>query len=90
MGHQCRLPEVGHVDRDGVPDFMSSFQAMLGRGDGTFAEPIALPAGGTPGDFNGDGLLDLASVTEQRLEVLLGNGDGTFRAVGGSQAEPCR
>jgi hypothetical protein len=36
------------------------------------------------GDFNGDGILDLASITlpsnSGNVEILLGNGDGTFRS----------
>lgn len=61
----------------------------LGNGDGTFAQangsPIALGqslSAIVTGDFNGDGKLDVA-VTDSATNaviILLGNGDGTFRA----------
>src|SRR5262249_20769798 len=62
---------------------------LLGNGDGKFQVPrIISPAGGTPrfvavGDFNGDGNEDLvwANFGFSNLGMLLGNGDGTFRAV---------
>jgi hypothetical protein len=56
----------------------------LSNGDGTFAPPIcvplaALPSALTVGDFNGDGIPDLVTVTHtNQVAVLLGNGDGTF------------
>jgi hypothetical protein len=34
----------------------------------------------TVGDFNGDGRLDLAGAGGQSASIMLGNGDGTFRA----------
>jgi hypothetical protein len=63
---------------------------FLGNGDGTFqttpinTSPAYTPAGTGIGDFNGDGKLDLA-VGEQfgtisQVEILLGNGNGTFSA----------
>jgi|SRR5579871_85756 len=63
---------------------------FLGNGDGTFqASPINSfsaynPAAVGIGDFNGDGKPDIA-VAEQfgtisQVEVMLGNGDGTFAA----------
>jgi hypothetical protein len=60
---------------------------FLGRGDGTFAEGIIFPIGGTgpdallAGDFSGRGHLDLASLAFDNNEifVLMGNGDGTFQ-----------
>ncbi|HZU84070.1 MAG TPA: VCBS repeat-containing protein [Polyangiaceae bacterium] len=66
---------------------------LLGRGDGTFDEPIHFPIGGAPlsavtADFNGDGKLDLAIACRGIYQdgswhsgftaVLLGRGDGRF------------
>jgi hypothetical protein len=58
---------------------------LLGNGDGTFSTALS-PMGGTGntsigvGDFNGDGILDLADGGT----ILLGNGDGTFTPSSGS------
>jgi surface antigen len=61
-----------------------------GRGDGTFATKVDYPTGNGPrdvasGDFNSDGILDLAVVNRisNNLSILLGDGsggrgDGTF------------
>jgi hypothetical protein len=61
-----------------------------GRGDGTFAPKVDYPTGTEPrtvtiGDFNADGILDLAvaNISSNDVSVLLGNGgggrgDGTF------------
>jgi hypothetical protein len=63
-----------------------------GRGDGTFASGVDFPTGSnpefvTPGDFNADGILDLAvaNSASNSISVFLGNGsggkgDGTFAA----------
>jgi hypothetical protein len=63
---------------------------FLGNGDGTFKAPLDSGLGSsafdmTVGDFNGDGFLDVAvggyvNGSQGVLEILLGNGDGTFRA----------
>lgn len=66
---------------------------LLGNGDGTFRSFVEYPTGVGPswvacGDFNGDGRLDLAvtnrgpsnGVLANSVSILLGNGDGTFRA----------
>jgi hypothetical protein len=88
---------VGDFNHDGVPDIAVSngrpgyVTVLLGnRNDpGTFGAPNFYPTGGNPvaltsGDFNNDGLIDLAVVNSQfkqnTVATLIGNGDGTFRA----------
>lgn len=62
---------------------------FLGKGDGTFTvvaatlATSAAPVGLATGDFNGDGLLDLAVTSyigpsSNAVSILLGKGDGTF------------
>lgn len=81
-------------DRDGKLDVAftdENLTILKGNGDGTFKTP------GTPlhlsntsadlkgGDFNGDGKLDLVTsgvFSSGALQVLLGNGDGTFQSLG--------
>lgn len=62
----------------------------LGKGDGTFAMGAFYPAGPNAqgvvtGDFNGDGKLDVATVSSgltsaSQIDVLFGNGNGTFQS----------
>jgi hypothetical protein len=83
---------VSDVDRDGHPDVvaLSSYgtaSILLGNGDGTFLaeERIHVEAGPerlAAGDFNGDGLSDLAVTLPAWIApslVELSNGDGGFR-----------
>ncbi|HEX9111069.1 MAG TPA: choice-of-anchor D domain-containing protein [Terriglobales bacterium] len=59
---------------------------LLGNGNGTFQLPVVLSSSVRPGDpiaadFNKDGKLDLAIVSNDyggSLAILLGNGNGTF------------
>ena len=63
---------------------------LLGNGDGTFQEPYKSTVAGVQGgsiavgDFNGDGKLDVAVSDYDSetlgVDVMLGNGDGTFQA----------
>jgi hypothetical protein len=78
-----------------VVDNNSIISIYLGNGDGTFQTRTDYPAGTaieslTMGDYDGDGILDLA-VSDSlctdagcpatgSINVLLGNGDGTFQS----------
>ncbi|MGB6482580.1 MAG: VCBS repeat-containing protein [Candidatus Acidiferrales bacterium] len=89
---------VGDFNDDGILDLAvanfagNNVSILLGNGDGTFMpaanSPIqvgSFPTSVTTGDFNGDGILDLAIANSEytssstgSVTVLLGNGDGTF------------
>ena len=91
---QGGLVRIADLNSDGIPDLVVStlssttippVSVLLGNGDGTFRSlPDFQPA--TPisdlvvGDFNHDGIPDLAiaSYTAQSVGIFYGNGDGTF------------
>ncbi len=92
---------VGDLNGDGKPDFVywdgGGLDFLLGNGDGTFGSPLRIDAsvGGTitsliTGDFNGDGIIDVAAIavtnSVNTVNMLLGNGDGTFRSSGNQAA----
>jgi Bacterial Ig-like domain (group 3)/FG-GAP-like repeat/FG-GAP repeat len=61
---------------------------MLGNTDGSFQTAVTYPTAGNGAvaavidDVNGDGKLDIVSVSDtQQISVLLGKGDGTFAAA---------
>jgi len=80
---------------DGAPYTVNegtTVSVLLGHSDGTFGPPASYetysdPEGLVAGDFNGDGKLDLATVSpshdpydsSDHVSILLGNGDGTFQ-----------
>ena len=86
------LIATGDFNGDGIPDFVTpnyfefggSPTIFLGKGDGTFTfkkTSLTLdyfPTSVVVGDFNGDGVLDLAFSDLNGVEIALGNGDGTF------------
>lgn len=61
--------------------YRNRVETRFGRDDGTFGDPVPFvlslsATGAIPGDFDGDGKIDIASGTS----VFFGNGDGTFRS----------
>ena len=93
---------VGDFNQDGNQDLavagLSSnhVSVLLGNGDGTFQTAVNFPVTGTPSFadsiivsyFNGDSIQDLAVANSNgnNISVLLGNGNGTFRAALNSSA----
>jgi VCBS repeat protein len=87
---------VGDFNGDGISDLAVSDEGfgrgdagvsvLLGNGDGTFQAPRLSAAGRVSvgvlaGDFNNDGILDLAVAgPASEVSVLLGNGDGSFQS----------
>jgi len=82
---------VADFNADGVPDLafsdLNGVEVALGKGDGTFKEtaasPIEVPSelySLTADDFNQDGKVDLAGLDSyfDRIDLLVGAGDGTF------------
>ncbi|MBN2615960.1 MAG: VCBS repeat-containing protein, partial [Bacteroidales bacterium] len=84
---------TGDFNGDGIPDLAvantgsKSVSVFIGRSDGTFAPKVDYTTGTiskpykvTTGDFNGDGIVDLAVVNNNSnsVSVFIGKGDGTF------------
>ena len=84
---------VGYFNNDGFADLAvanfndNTVSILLGNGNGTFTQapgsPIAVgnvPRSVSVGDFNGDGIVDLAVTdsNDNEVRILLGNGLGGF------------
>ncbi|MBI3293053.1 MAG: VCBS repeat-containing protein [Elusimicrobia bacterium] len=70
------------------PSYSDTLSIALGNGDGTFRPARTVYAGRLPssvaiGEFNGDGLQDVALTNRgsATLSILLGNGDGTVKTA---------
>lgn len=88
---------VGDFNGDGVLDVADApgsypgdtplLKMFLNAGNGSFTQLPNVPFGdGAPivsGDFNGDGILDIATANGNSVSVLLGDGDGTFTQKNG-------
>jgi hypothetical protein len=84
--------DLAVVDASPTSTSNQDVSILLGNGDGTFQTPKLLPVGGArsslvaaaAGDFNGDGIMDLA-VTDEGLDnvyICLGHNDGTGHGDG--------
>jgi hypothetical protein len=84
------IPDIATVNGESRVDYFGpdgSLSILLGNGDGTFnaaatSATTSLVTAVVTGDFNGDGIPDLALMNLQGpMTILLGNGDGTFHAA---------
>ena len=86
--NQDGIPDLAVGAMNGLPGVLD---VLLGKGDGTFTPAPANPTVGNypysvaTGDFNGDGIPDLAAgnVEDNDVSILIGIGDGTFTAKAG-------
>jgi hypothetical protein len=83
-------PDLAVANQGTTLDHQGTVSILLGAGDGTFqaAQSYTVTSGSgcrsiAVGDFAGDGHLDLAlaSYGSNTLNILMGNGDGTFGAA---------
>jgi hypothetical protein len=95
VGSQPAQVVVGNFTGHGKRDLATAntdsntVSILLGNGNGTFQPALSIPVGKNPralavGDLSGDGFDDLVvactdSYQTHSVDVLLGNGDGTFR-----------
>jgi hypothetical protein len=83
----------GHPDLVVANQTDGTISLLLGNGDGTFQAQTTItipmgtvaasPSGVATGDFDNDGNMDIAvtDMANNRVLVLLGNGDGTFQTA---------
>lgn len=83
---------VANMESTGSSRATGFVRTYLGNGDGTFKAPNIFDVHGSlaatwlgTGDHNGDGIPDLIVLDSRtpEIQVMLGNGDGTFRWVMG-------
>jgi len=91
VGNGATSIVVEDFDGDGIEDLAvvngadNTVSILIGVSGGYFRAALTYATGPSPdgiavGDFNGDDIADLAVATANGVSVLLGNGDGSFRA----------
>jgi hypothetical protein len=83
------LPDLAITDNAQRSPPSDTVRILLNNGDGTFRPAASSPAIGSgavaivSGDWNGDGIVDLAVLnrTSESVTILLGAGDGTFTSA---------
>jgi len=75
---------IANVERD-CKQCTGNVSVLLGNGDGTFQRAVNYTVGGGSavvgtGDFNRDGMPDIAGGNSSHVFVMLGKGNGGFRA----------
>lgn len=103
VGTEPRSVATADFNGDGIEDLAvanygdGTVTILLGKGDGSFAQASGSPvsAGITPfsvapGDFNGDGVPDLALAngSSDTVTILLGSGDGSFTQAANNPVTP--
>ncbi len=96
VGSNPRFIAIADFNGDNKPDlavantFANNVSILLGTGTGTFGAATNFPLGGSSspwyiatGDYNGDGILDLATANggANNVAILLGTGTGSFSAA---------
>jgi hypothetical protein len=75
------LADFNHDGKIDAATGCGALEVLLGNGDGTLQPAVPYGSGGggwvVAGDFNGDGIVDIA----QPPVTFLGNGDGTFQFI---------
>ena len=81
---------VADVNQDGFPDLVvvsstGAVAILYGNGSGSFSTSstslgVTGVTGAVTGDFNGDGIIDLAVASSSGMQIFLGTGGGAFTA----------
>jgi hypothetical protein len=80
------IPDIAVANQYSLTNSNGSVSVLLGNGDGTFQPEITYTPGGlslsfvVAGDFNHDGIMDVAAldIYTGKVQIAYGNGDGSF------------
>jgi len=74
----------GYFDGDQYLDVATNYGGSAGDGTGGFSGSLSTPSfvAAEVGDFNGDGIDDIAAVNYHEIAIYINNGSGVFTKVG--------